>query len=477
MVVGATIDGMAAAALLAKAGLLTVLVEAGETTARKSLREFAPGFFTDDADPLTFMLDPGLVSGIDLYRHGLTFAQRRMATLYSFEDGSFLEIPGDPAEAVEAVAAFFPGDGARYAALVEECSARGRALRGFFDGEEAPTDDRFETIATASLDEVIDGRFDDARLTDLVRAEASLRSRLRPEDPFSFLALIRRWAGEAVGLQGAFAYPTGGARGLLDALRRAGQSMGVDFRAGRRLSRVLVEGDSAVGIEFDDGAQIRASIVINALSAHDAFRTQIGAGRLDIEFGRAVPGEPEIGSIRANAALVRAPGGPLRDRLDRRVVVTTGRAGLRRAHRSSRQGEAPYAPLIEMTFPSAFDADRSPPGGCAVSCLVHPVPSRTLTGPAVTGHIAECVRRALAQMGADADDAQIDVGPWVSASGPLIGDWSRARVLVGAAGLQGYQFCGPEAQIGVGLNGVAGRRAAERATGRDGARGRREGRP
>lgn len=477
VVVGATLDGMAAAALLAKSGLLTVLVEAGETTARRTLREFAPGYFTDDADPLTFMLDPGLVTGVDLYRHGLSFAQRRMATIYSFEDGSLLEAPGDPAMAIEAVAAFFPGDGARYEALVEECAAQGRTLRGFFDGDgPLSTDDRLETIAAVSLEEMIDGRFDDPRLADLVYAEACLRSRLRPEDPFSYMALVRRWAGEAVGVQGGIAYPAGGARGLLDAFRRAGQSMGVDFRSGRRLTRILVEGDAAVGVEFDDGAQIRASLVVNALPAADAFRTQIGTGRLDIEFERALPGEPETGSIRANAALSRAPGGPLRDRLDRRIVIVSGSANLRRAHRSARQGEAPYAPLIEMTFPGAFDIDRAPSGGCVVSCLVHPAPARSKVGPAVASEIAEAVRRALMHIGADAADAAIDVGPWTPAGGALLADWSRARLLFGAADLQGYHFCGPEAQIGVGHNGVAGRRAAERATGRNGGRSRREGR-
>ena len=83
LVIGAGVDGLAAAAYLGKAGLHTVLVGAGkEIGGRIAEREIAPGVNGVDGEHLVTMLDPDVIAELDLYRHGLSFAARRLDTTY-----------------------------------------------------------------------------------------------------------------------------------------------------------------------------------------------------------------------------------------------------------------------------------------------------------------------------------------------------------------------------------------------------------
>ncbi|MEZ5894337.1 MAG: NAD(P)-binding protein, partial [Parvularculaceae bacterium] len=88
IVIGAGADGLAASAYLGKAGLKTILVSAGaEIGGRIAQREIAPGVFGVDGEHLVTVLDPEVIADLDLYRHGLEFAARRLDTTYFFESG------------------------------------------------------------------------------------------------------------------------------------------------------------------------------------------------------------------------------------------------------------------------------------------------------------------------------------------------------------------------------------------------------
>lgn len=487
IVVGASIDGLAAAALLGKAGLKTVLLGAGGPALVDESREFWGGYFCIDGEHLITHLDPELADGLDLYRHGLEYASRRIDSVYFFADGGALLMDGDPYRSRESVVAMAEHDGERFADFLETSLDAARALRPFFDG--APAPDLSEPLASdverflsASVYDALDGAFDDEHLKCLIAAEALFRFAARPTEAFSFAGLLRRWAGEVSGLQGGVAFPVGGTIGVQRAIRRAAQAARVDLRPATAISRVLVEWDAAAGVETADGGQVRAPIVVSALPARQTFKDYVGPSLLDVGFQAEIE-KPNsaISSAHVHFALAGAPGDArTRANMGRRLVYAPSREELAAAYGAARRGGVADPLILEAIFPSAFEAGVAPAGGHVVSAIVHPVAAHPL---AVKAAPDEEFRKSVAAAAAAtferiapgsgkrvvatdvrlaSDDAKATGSPAAAyAAAPnVVAGWARARALETASGVAGFFFCGPEAQIGRGLSGAAGRRAA-----------------
>ncbi|MEQ1932142.1 MAG: hypothetical protein ABL957_16640 [Parvularculaceae bacterium] len=485
VVVGANFDGFAAAALLGKAGLKTVLLGAGGAALQEEPREFWGGFFCSDGDPLASHLDPQLIASLDLYRHGLEYAARRLDSVYYFADGGALLMDGDLYKSRESVVAMAEHDGDRFADFLETALDAARALRPFFDGGDLPAlapplSSAVERFLSASITDVLDAAFDDPHLRALLTADALLKTCARPGDAFSFAALLKRWSGEVAGLQGAVAIPAGGAIGVNRAVRRAAQAARVDLRPAAAARRVVVEWDAAAGVETSDGGQVRAPIVINALSARQAFLDCVGPALLDVEFQAALVEErARFSSAYVHFALTDEPGDErAQANLARRLVYAPSKDELADAYGAARRGEIASPLILEAVFPSVHDKHFAPSGGRLVSLVAHPIALVEEPDAAFRAKVEKAVRETFERIAPGAGkriaaldmrlaaDAARPVGAPVSVFGgaaSILPAWSRARALGGASGVAGYFFCGPEAQIGAGVSGTAGRRAAEAA--------------
>lgn len=462
VVLGATPDAFVAATMMARAGLHVILIETGDRPREK--REFAPGYFAIDGDPLAFQIDQHVVDALDLYRHGLAFAARRIETFVRFGDGACFVLPGDPALAAESAAAFSEADAARFSAFIETERKAARALADWFAGGAAPS--RLATNIAASIDGELVGRFADSRLADFLRAEAAFGAAARASEPYTYLALLRRLAGETAGLQGAVAAIEGGGRGLADALRRAAQAAGVSIRQTDRVRTAIIEWDRVAGVAFDGGGQIRAPLIVSALAAKETFIDLVGRARLDIEFARLIDfPTPPIASVRTHLAL----SGPIGDALvgadpGRRFVLAPPARDLERAFRSAATGGVDPA-LAELVFPSAHDKGLAPEGCMTAALLLHPLAFGAIDDEDWRGKVERAARARLRAIAPDcaAEIVAVHLDPPERAALPLPVAIERRRRFTEGSGLEGYFFCGPEAVIGAGVSLSAGRRAGERA--------------
>ena len=390
----------------------------------------------------------------------------------------------------EAVAEVDRKDADAFQAFMEDLMGAARDLRPLFMGaplERLTKRSRayLDEYAAMSVDAVLDRSFKDPRVKDLLRAEASFDAGIRPSDPFSYLSLVRRWAGEAAGLQGACAFPSGGYGGVYSALRRAVQAAGVEFRAGNDITSMLVEWDGVAGVSMADGGQIRASVVVNALSSRDAYLRQIGPAQLDIEFQKAITAPaPRYASAKVHFALKGAARDEVtKKNLSRRLVYTPDLLQLRTAYRMARDGEVAPALQMELIFPSVFEKGWAPEHGNLAAGWVHPLPYVPGADDALR---LEVERAALATFeniapGAGERLEAIDVrlvGDRAAQAGlapetlggfaPVLQEAQRAHILRDASRLNGLYYCGPDVQIGQGANGgssgSAGRTAGRLAT-------------
>lgn len=465
IVIGDAPDGLAAAGLMARSGLGVMVIERGLAGSRER-REFSPGYFCDDGDPIAGAIDSDVADGLDLYRHGLAFARRRLETLVRFGDRAALIFGGDPAAMPEAAAAMSEADADRFRDTIEGLFNEARRLGPWFaDAERAIAPDADDL--SASLDQRLAGRFADARLEDYLRAEALMGAGARPTDPFGWLALVQRWAGDAAGLQGGLAAIEGGERALVAALRRSCQSLGVVFRQTERISGAVVEWDRVEGLALDDGGQIRASIVVSALGAHDSFIGLISRSRLDIEFANFLSAPaPRLGPVRAHIAL---EGGiddeVIASKPDRRLFYAPTAGEIHPAWRLALEGGAGGPLTAEAIITSALDPTLAPTGFTAISMLLHPVGLHALDDEATRKAVDKAVAATLERLvpGAAAKIIAIDYETPAPAAAPIGVAAARRRIYAEAAGLDGFFFCGPEARLGGRLSLCAGRRAAERA--------------
>lgn len=500
IVIGAGADGLAAAAYLGKAGLHTVLAGAGpEIGGRIAAREIAHGVEGIDGEHLITVLDPHVIADLDLYRHGLEFAARRLDTTYFFEEGDVLRFDGDLSRAA-LMSLEDDGDREALEAFMNDVLEIAGFLRPTFKPSVFPGGDphhqralekalgqvspeiaaRMRTYLGASADDVLREKFGDSPLRTLLLAEASFRSAAPPNEPFSFMGLIRRYAGEAAGLQGAAAYPKGGALSVVTALRRAAQGAKVDVRAGAPVKSILIEGDRVAGVALQDGGQIRAPIVVAAIDARQVFFDMIGPAGIDIGLQRVLTGlRPEITSARMQIILKGvAQDEATQKNMMRRLVYAPPPEALVSAFIDARAGRVPERLIVEAVFPTALDEGAALDKRQVMSVMAHPLPfdaaPESSRREAIRSAILDSIEMFAAGFSGriEADDlrlacdealaARASIGAF-AARPNILQQWAISAALTGAGEINGLFFCGPEAQIGAGLSCASGRAAAKAA--------------
>ena len=488
IVLGAGADGLAAAAYLGKAGFTTVLLETGaEIGGVIQSREFAPGQLCTDGEHLIFALDPIAIEDLDLYRFGVSYASRRLETAYFFDDGRMFPLGGDlqgaanilPDEDLAARLSTFVRDVFELAVYLRPAFANPAAevLEKVFAAAPSALARRLQRYGFAPATDVLDTMLPDGPVKTAMMSEACFRSAAPPDEAFSFMNLVRRWAGEASGLQGANAYPEGGAAGVINALRRSAQAAGVDIRAATPIKSILIEWDRAAGVELEGGGQIRAPIIVAAQNARRVFMDLIGPTGIGIDFQRAIAAAPpKIATGRLHLALK----GVARDEktkanMRRRLMYAPRADALRLAFADARAGNIPEAMTIEAVFPSAFDAGAAEKMH-VLSIMAHPLPADETVDDARREEITKAILRNLEKFAPSIEQriAAVDLrlpsdfadaadSKTMAAKPGVLRQWTLAGAATTAANISGLYFCGPEAQIGAGLSCAAGRVAARAA--------------
>lgn len=490
IIIGGAPDGLVAAAYLARAGLNTVLLEAAADIGspwRRPAQDGADNSF--DSEHLFHMLDPQMIDDLDLYSCGVAYAARRLSVTYCFEGGEKLRLGGD----LRAAAQTADADSDALMRFVTDAFEASAFLRPLFTG--APGADTAFAVAledasprlssllerwmTQSAEDAISEYFSDGSVKTAMLAEAAFRNGSPLHEPMSFSPLLARWSGEAAGLQGGVAYARGGAGAVFDALRRAAQKAGVEFRTASPVAKILIEKDRAAGVELQTGNQLRAPIVISALDAHTTYLTLIGSASLDRAFQQAIAmRKPAISTAHLHLDLKPASSDELTPPdLAARIVFAPTVDRIRDAFLDAAKGAAPADMIVEAIFEDAIDVE-SAGGRQRLSVLAHPSPmidpADADSRDAVRAAILASIEKIAPGVGARIESERLVLaGDLAKACGAPAGAFaaregvyrqvSRAASVTSAGTIGGLYFCGAEAQIGYGVNGAAGRNAAQAA--------------
>jgi phytoene dehydrogenase-like protein len=375
-IIGAGADGLAAAALLARAKLSTIVIERNERGGgRAATREFHSGFraspFADELPPIPANLHWAL----DLSRRGPVFLPAPLSTAlwpdrrstirrsdFGFSPtGRLLKQAADSAEAV-----------CRRAEIDSEIPAR--SWPGMLGRKRAPQPWPGAAWTSTSLSQSIGTAVPGADEAAHVCAGALWG---RAADPFL--------AGTALHLlaSGRSGTIMGGLERLSDALTGAATGAGAEIRCGLEASEVRTAEGRATIIVLADGTEIEARAMISTLDLRRSFLSLFKWNELPPLLLNRIRNFRMAGATaRLLLALDNLPDSlaTLGEALRGPIYLAPGFEAASRGHAAWCGGLIPEAPPLTLRVVSATDPSLAPLGAAAVTATAGCIPHRLFDG-------------------------------------------------------------------------------------------------
>jgi phytoene dehydrogenase-like protein len=360
IVIGAGINGMAAAMRLAAAGRRVLLVEAAA----------APGGAMAYAH-LTPGLDPRLAAAAG--PEAAQAAGQPVATTVLSADGRHLTVRGGAVEgdvAAGEAQAFatlharltaFAGALAPFRAMPPPRLARGagnawvRLARAGVGLRALGRDEfrEFLRLVLTNVADVAEDELGDHRLRGLLAFDATLGAWAGPRSPNTLILWLNRLAMGAAPLR-----PAAGTSALALALATALVRRGVMLRCGARVERLLVEGDRVAGVMLAGGEALRAPLVLSTLPPQVTLTGMAGARHLDAGMqARLAHVRARGGTAHLALTLGALPGFRGAD-LAHRLVIAPSVDAVERAFNPVKYGRTPDRPVMEIVVHPGADTVR-----------------------------------------------------------------------------------------------------------------------
>jgi phytoene dehydrogenase-like protein len=472
IVIGGGVNGLTAAAYLARAGKSAALLEARESVGGLCQTADMGGVLAPMVAHAIYALDPRVSTELKLTRYGLKFIVRDAPTTLLRGADAPLVITRDTRTTARNISVTSQIDAEVWPRYQRELFSLGRHLRArWWEADKAfVMDDSVERLARTGAGAWLDSWFESDALKSLLAFDASA---LSPVDAGSSLLLAWRAAQEMCGLQAATAFPAGGPGMLVNALLEACKAAGVHILTDVRVEELIVSDGRVCGVHVHSGETFMAPCILSSLSRR---RTLLG-----LASGKG-PGLAE----RARMQNIASPVTTAKVLLSfDQLPITAGLAGAMNgrfilaerldsyifAHAEARAGRIPEEPVMEIIFPTLADPSIAPSGGHVASVMVRPVP-RDVTG-GWKAHMATLAAMAVARLNRHipglakhVSDARVLTPNDLAADEVALPDAVSARRMLAEwsvrirTPLEGLLLCGEDAEPVPAVSGRAGRIAA-----------------
>ena len=411
-IIGAGLNGLTAAAYLAKGGLDVVVLEKGDRVGGAAAnREVFPGYVYPTAGYASALLHPSIVRDLDLGRHGLVFYPARGHLTLSRE-GDFLATYPDPEKTVQAIQQQSIRDAEAYRHMIvtlKRFAVFVHPLLNRHDGAPSKTQSAdplgaFDYLRDAtvnygeleaveslrwvfeSLGHVLEDRFEIPMLKAHLAGRALLGASLGPFSATTAPMLSKSMGYFAGGQSANVGYVRGGTGALAEALVKAFWSYGGDLRLEAQVSDIQLKDGKATGVVLEHGERIGATKVMSSLDVKQTFLTLFDWKALQQTFIDKVLKVKTRGALgKISIALDAqprfpgvAPGSPLWTG-DWQLTPTL--LDLERSFDDWKNKVLPRQAHIVFNTPSVFDSTLAPPGKHVMQIFVQYLTDELLDGP------------------------------------------------------------------------------------------------
>jgi phytoene dehydrogenase-like protein len=393
IIIGGGHNGLTCAAYLARAGLRVSVVERRKVAGGAAVtEEFHPGFRNSVAAYTVSLLNPKIISDLQLFAHGLNIVERRAQNFLPHPDGRYLLTgEGRTRKSLEALS---PRDAARLDGFNRKLEAIADVLRAFVlrappnlvDGfGAAAIRESFNALGSANIlrrleleqqrdlldlftrsaGEMLDEMFENDLIKALFGFDAIVGNYASPYAAGSAYVMLHHAFGEVNGKKGVWGHAIGGMGAITQAIARAAQTAGAEIRLNAGVREVLVERDRAVGVTLENGETIVARYVASSVNPKLLYTRLVPAGALASEFrARIEKWRNASGTFRMNVALDALPSFtalPAQgDHLTAGIILAPSLAYMDRAYHDARERGWSRSPVIEILIPSTLDDTLAP---------------------------------------------------------------------------------------------------------------------
>lgn len=385
IVVGAGINGLVCATMLARAGQRVILLEqAGQIGGLAASRSFADGFSAPVAHHAA-SFQPAVSEALGLESVGLRWASGPAKLTSLLGEGQVVSVTGDEAQGVDsedlaawsrlsgqldqfsdALAPFWLKTMPRLArGGVNEISTFGKLvwkLRRL--GKQNFRE--FLRVFALPMRDLAEETLNNEPLKAVLAWDGLIGSRMAPRSPNNAVPLLLyRRSGRSVESPA----------NLLAALAAAAGKAGVEVRTNAPVSRLLIESDArgqrVAGVALSDGESIDAKCVVSSLDPKSTFLKLLGARHLEIGFTNRIRRIRASGLVaKVHLALDGLPEFIGLDRPDGRLLDAPSLDTIEFAFDASKYGEVPARPVMEFCIPSLADTALAPEGKHVLSAHV-----------------------------------------------------------------------------------------------------------
>ena len=382
VVIGAGLNGLTCATLLAKKGHKVLVLEAREVAGGIAAPfEFHPGYRSAGLLHDTSGLRPRALSQLALEQHGLRLRGRRPDLVALGGGGERLLIPGDDDETRIRAGLGADADGyLRYRAAL----GRMRGVLASFldmppvDVVHVETVSRWELLKRAMKVRRL-GRRDMMELLRLppmcvadwlgeFMSSALLKAALAlpavagdflgPWSPGSTATLLLREAAAGPGVEG-------GGSAIAAAVEKAARAAGVEIRTGARALRIALDKGAACGVDLAGGERVKADLVVASCHPRTVFFDLLPPAATTFRLRERIAHFRSRGTtaqvLLAVGKAVELPEGAGLARIAGHVD------DIERAFDAVKHRRFPEAGVLEVAIPSASDPALAPAGASVVS--------------------------------------------------------------------------------------------------------------
>ncbi len=414
IVIGGGVNGLVAAACLAKAGQKVLVVERSPAVGGQSRDgEFTPGF---RADPLG--MDAGWMPPVvarELGLVGITRVVPDPTVVVPAGAEEWLSISRDTGRAAEQIRRFSVKDAAAWPAFIGLLAKLSGFLESLYILPAPDVDttsvsellpllgvarklrglgrkDMVELLRTVpmSVQEVLDDRFENEALKAAVGGVGVSNIRQGPRSGGTAFVLLHQQVGAEGGAIRGRGYWQAGPDALTRAVAAVAQRLGVTTRTGAEVARIAVRDDAVTGVVLESGEEISARTVLSGADPAQTLLGMVDPVWLDPEFLLAVRNI----KFRGNAArvLYALDGLPVFPGLDAgqtalagTISLSTSLDAIERAADDAKYGRVSEQPHIELQLPSVRWQGMAPQGKHVVVATATSAPYRLRAGAWTAG--------------------------------------------------------------------------------------------
>jgi phytoene dehydrogenase-like protein len=517
-ILGGGHNGLVCAWYLARSGRSVTVVEKNPVVGGAAVtEEFHPGFRNSVASYTVSLLNPKVISDMELSRHGLQLVERPAANFWPVEGRSKdgLLLPNTLQGRQEAMARFSANDARNlpaYEAALEKAAnllrqllletpptaggGLGDLIKGFRLGksvidcslEEQQT---LVDLFTNSVAGFLDHWFEHDRVKAALAFDGIVGTLASPHTPGTAYVLLHHCFGELNGKRGIWGHALGGMGAITQAMAAAATEAGVRIMTHSTVSEVLHDNSRVMALKLASGECLQARAVAVNIPPKLLFRDYLpglaNTRPAPARFRQIASGS---GTFRMNVALSELPDFTCQPGIQQQlhhgagIIIGPTVDYLERAYLSARAKGWSEEPVIEMVIPSTIDPGLAPKGKHVASLFVQHVLPQLPAGrswkqahekEAFSRRVIETVTRyapnfrssvlatqTLSPLDLEQRFGLVDGDIFHGQLGP--GQLFSLRPVLGAADyrlpLKGLYLCGAGAHPGGGVTGLPGHNAA-----------------